>query len=515
MRAGLLVCITLLTGAAPAAADQPLPPPPEFTRAERAGWPSMIGPTPARWSPTGTTVADTGFRPTVNGFSFFNYATEHSVPNIANAYAFNEPAEVTNLATAQVRTLFGDDVCRSRRGKCELTYAGRHWRDATNAVMSSGHCWGMALGAAELYSRAGARPRPSTADLRLTVPLQRRIARWQATQFEVNLDRYVTDPRSAVAALRSDLVAGSAPYVMLVESAQGLQHTLMPYAVLDRGGGRYDLAVYDSNYPGRERAIHVDVVANTFAYEAFAEPQVLIASADLGLVPVAKLREQFTCPFCPDAARVTVHLWNQPAKAPAVVAKLAVQGAAQQTTRGESTWEDTGQLRSSTWRVKPGTPFALQLRTTRPRATTVSASVTMGDLTWHLSGLRVGPGTPAEISVRPNRRRLVTSAAVDSVAAVDTQPGAEVRAQVVSTPARPVTVEVGNGRILIRSHTDRSSRMKAMAQTAQTDPHGIFRDATRRSLAVPARGQVSIDYANWSRQNPLGVRITAGSARPH
>ncbi len=507
MRHGLLVCgLTgaLLAATTPAVAQQVLPPPPQFTKAERAGWQAMMGPTPLAWSPTGTMVADTGFRPAVNGFRFFNYATADSVPNIANAYAFHEPAKVTNLAAPQLRTLFGDVVCRSAQGSCELTYAARRWRDATNAVISSGHCWGLAVGAAVRYSRGS----PPARDAHLSVPLQRRIARWQATQFEVDIDQYLTDPRSVVAALRRDLVAGRAPYVILVESAQGLQHTLTPYALLDRGGDRYDIAVYDSNYPGRERAIHVDAAANTFAYEAFSQPQVEIATAHLGLVPVAALTGEFACPFCPGASQVRVHLWSPHGRSSPVSAALTVHGSRVARSTPGATWDGTERLRSSTWRVQPGEPFVLSLRTDSARAVKLSTLVTTGDLTWRMSGVRVRRGPGTLIRFHPQRQTLVSSAAVGAVTVVDAQPGAEVHVRVASAPARPVAVGVGQERIIIGARSKGTSRVRVVAKTVQVDRRGVFRHATRRSLDVTANGRLSIDYADWSRRHPHGVRIS-------
>ena len=76
-------------------------------------------------------IADLGFRPAVNGFSFENYSDE---------------TQVQNLTAVEVRRLFGDQVCATLAdGRCVLTPPGQQWMEQINGDMTGGHCEGMAV----------------------------------------------------------------------------------------------------------------------------------------------------------------------------------------------------------------------------------------------------------------------------------------------------------------------------------------------------------------------------------
>src|SRR6516165_10513886 len=77
-------------------------------------------------------VADSGFRPPVNGFTFQNYGNTLSDGTIP-----------TNLTPDDVRTLFGDVVCAdAAAGKCDLIPEAKAWMDQMNQDMGDGHCFG-------------------------------------------------------------------------------------------------------------------------------------------------------------------------------------------------------------------------------------------------------------------------------------------------------------------------------------------------------------------------------------
>jgi hypothetical protein len=82
------------------------------------------------------TVADSGFRPGSNGFTF-NYGdtlTDGPVP--------------TNLTPADVQKLFGTVVCADAAiAKCDLIPEAQAWMDQTNQEMADGHCFGFSVAA--------------------------------------------------------------------------------------------------------------------------------------------------------------------------------------------------------------------------------------------------------------------------------------------------------------------------------------------------------------------------------
>ncbi|MEO8393410.1 MAG: hypothetical protein ABI700_10505, partial [Chloroflexota bacterium] len=81
--------------------------------------------------PPGDMIADLGFRPEENGFSFENYGEGHD-----------------DLTAVEVQRLFGDIACDSSPtggdNGCGLTTTAQMWMDSTNESMNDGHCEGMA-----------------------------------------------------------------------------------------------------------------------------------------------------------------------------------------------------------------------------------------------------------------------------------------------------------------------------------------------------------------------------------
>src|SRR5438046_8651847 len=77
----------------------------------------------------GTVVADSGFRPEVNGLPFENYGPG-----------------ATNLTPAEMQRIFGDQVCGSKQGdNCILTPPAEQWMTQVNAAMNGGHCYGFSV----------------------------------------------------------------------------------------------------------------------------------------------------------------------------------------------------------------------------------------------------------------------------------------------------------------------------------------------------------------------------------
>ena len=91
-----------------------------------AALPLAPPPVTAALATTGTVVADTGFRPKVDGFSFRNYDGG------------------SNLTGAALQRLFGPDVCAGGQdAPCLLTPAAEQWMGHYNRLMAAGgHCYG-------------------------------------------------------------------------------------------------------------------------------------------------------------------------------------------------------------------------------------------------------------------------------------------------------------------------------------------------------------------------------------
>jgi hypothetical protein len=258
---------------------------------------------PSDAASSGTYVADLGFRPDSDGFSFANYGNE---------------IRVTNLTADELRRMFGDEVCANLvGGTCTLTPPAKQWLAEVNRGLADGHCEGMAalsllmfLGKA-LPTTYGAATTPQLS-LAGNQALQREIAYWFATQFTTPSgpsEIFTLTPGGVADTLVQSFRAGaSAPetYTMGIFQADGSGgHAILPYAVEERGDGVAWIMVYDNNYPGAARHVEVDRNLNTWRYFGSTNP----AEADalyvgdasthtLTLAPTSTRLVKQACPFC-------------------------------------------------------------------------------------------------------------------------------------------------------------------------------------------------------------------------
>lgn len=278
----LLAAPALVIGfAAPALATGPVMPPtiPD-TQENRNLYDLWFSETPANWVPQGTIVADSGFRPEGNGFPFPNFGGNYSPGNL---FWDMPDGAVEPVSAATMRDLYGDGVCLTTRGTepggdCPLTPAAEYFAEYIYEGASGGHCYGFAATASAVYdgllspSSVGAQTLLTQAQL--TNATQQLITRNWAAQITAGTGNQT--PAQVVQTLIADLEPGTSPFVLVIEGeVEGKfeGHAITPYAVYDRGNGLYDIGVYDNNYPGRQRAVHVDTVANTWEYLMQTNPQ--------------------------------------------------------------------------------------------------------------------------------------------------------------------------------------------------------------------------------------------------
>ena len=300
-------------GVDPTALQQAALPPVGAAGVDPASYAALFAGVPAD-PPTGAIVADSGFRPFPNGFSFVNYGQDLGL----NQVLFGQPSPLTPgtspalsspLTPESMRRVFGDGVCLPGSGAtCVLTESAKVVMAQTNAWAAGGHCFGFATVANALYT--GRLPRTDVGGGQvntLTTPndaAQQAILRAFVAQYFSATGIRPATMADAIARLRSSITPGHIPYTMLVYGAPG-GHALVPYAVLDRGNGQFDIAVYDPNLPNQARAIHVDTVANAWTFTT--SPGVGTATwsstdpakpAYFLLGDVASALAQQACPFC-------------------------------------------------------------------------------------------------------------------------------------------------------------------------------------------------------------------------
>jgi hypothetical protein len=253
------------------------------------------------WAPAGAAageiVADSGFRPDPDGFSFQNYGDEEG-------YA--------GLNAAEMQRLFGPGVCVAGRGAdCVLSPLARIWMKSENEGMADGHCYGFATLSELIYKKdlplfgyraleafgAGAKV-PYALDVEGNLRLQRSIARAFVMQTlpSVNERAVQGTPTEILEFLRAKLRRSNPESWTMTIFQRGFKggHAITPYAVEDMGGGIFQIHVYDNNWPGdMTRRLTIDTANDTWNYYAAINPGIPAAEYEgdaktktLGLMPV-------------------------------------------------------------------------------------------------------------------------------------------------------------------------------------------------------------------------------------
>jgi len=281
-------------------------------------------------APQGTIVVDSGFRPYANGFplpnwgsgqDFINSQLVYGTPSRLSfdAYEKGKVQPPAGLNAQSLRRTFGDGVCRDpktidpKTGDCELIFGAELLAQMIEGAALGGHCYGFAAAAQALYNgqlpanQVGASGLGVNAANPMGNPAVQTITRLFGTQlFNRNiqdLHRASSSPTEVINTLIRDLAGGTVPYILSILNEEG-GHSITPFAVLDRGAGIYDIAVYDNNFPMRARAVTVDTNADSFTYTSGLNPSspgITWDSATTGrmsLVPVSESLGIQPCPVC-------------------------------------------------------------------------------------------------------------------------------------------------------------------------------------------------------------------------
>jgi hypothetical protein len=249
-------------------------------------------------SATARIIASDGFTPAQDGFSFANYGPGYQ-----------------NLSADQMRDLFGSGVCAllTKAGDCVLTPPAQAYMDTANRLMATaGHCFGFSVLSLLLFRHQFpqfARTPIQRLKLRANTALQRAIAytfQWQMLQV-VQLSWVHGTPNHLLGFLTNALRRrGGQTYTMAIYRP-GFEggHAVTPYAVDSLGHGRYDVLVYDNNWPDQVRRIHVNTRTDSWSYVAAINPSVPgsvykgnAQTGTLSLVPTTTGLGVHYCPFC-------------------------------------------------------------------------------------------------------------------------------------------------------------------------------------------------------------------------
>jgi hypothetical protein len=233
-----------------------------------------------------------------NGFAFAN---------------FGSAAIPAQFGAEDVVQMFGSgpDVCVDGKTPCQLVAEAAAWARMVNQARAAGHCEGFAVTSANRFASAA---KPSTVELKNEGDITQGLMRSFATQF---LKEAVSDTeqwatkslKEKIAALEKAFASKQVAYTLGVYSSMG-GHAILPYALEYVSADVVKIMVYDSNWPGKDRYVTVDLKADkwTFAYageDPANDPNAWSGGpADMDLTSMAA-RTSATCPFCAGKTGVT------------------------------------------------------------------------------------------------------------------------------------------------------------------------------------------------------------------
>jgi hypothetical protein len=214
----------------------------------------------------GLICADSGMRPTTDGFSFENWGG---------------PVESDAVTLNTAATLYGlEAVCAEvQEDSCTPLPGAQQWVEEMNASIEGGRCEGMAV-LSQRFTVGLDTPSNYQDGATIVADLQREnenvganISRWWVTQnlstvAEFNYAAQQLTPtqiaQDLVAAIRDQAGVTYGFYF------DGQGHAITPIAVALRADGVLEVLNYDNNYPGQITTVTIDPSTETWSYDMAA-----------------------------------------------------------------------------------------------------------------------------------------------------------------------------------------------------------------------------------------------------
>lgn len=502
---------------------------------DASSWAEFAGPTQPPWIPTGQQVAGTAFQPQRDGFFFFNYGnTGAAFPHQLNSYIFGTSSgAVTNLRIPQMIALFGRSAVCMRPGgivprgdirpPCHLTPAAQAWMTAMNRGMAGGHCFGMATVAAQLFNGQLARGSLGGDGRTISIPFNPTATGKIAERFAMQtlIQQTPLKPSQAVALLRRQLRPGRTPFTMSITSNGGEGHAITPVALLNKGAGQYDIAVYDNNYPSRLRAVHADTIHEKFDYLLFSSPgQPPETMTGLqGLIPTSKLTGRFPAPFLASANQTLLMMGVGPTQTRVNVSVRAPGGGAIPgliVIPPTNPWRPGLAQQLPTYKVPKGVPFEVALTNSSGAAVQPWLMMTDGEVQFQITGgsylmkphsadtLRMTPRL-GRLDFRSSQGSLVYPAASDLI-----ESSSDYWVQVGGNAMSPggtwsIALDEALGRFSYRA-TGAARNAQLMLGQTYNGTGGPRRNSSKLTgFHLATGGQLLWRYRSW----PLGQRGTS------
>ena len=188
-----------------------------------------------------------------DGFGFANFGAKRS-PEVFDA--------------SDMVTMFGESVCIDGKvDPCKLVAESAAWAQMVNQARASGHCEGMVVQAA---SRFNAQSTPKTSTLENAKDVTHGIIRAFATQFFPDVQDATTKTakkplKDKLAILANSFKNGQLSYTMGLYTSTG-GHAVLPYAVELPSADKAIIRVYDTNWPGKNRFVAVDLATGDWTF---------------------------------------------------------------------------------------------------------------------------------------------------------------------------------------------------------------------------------------------------------
>ena len=198
----------------------------------------------------------TGLQTATDGWSFPNFPSS-SYPDV-------------NFDETDLVSMFGSDETICVGGvatPCKLTAEAAAWARMVNQARASGHCEGLVALAS---SRFNNKETPATVKLPSQDETLHAIMRTFATQFLPEVQESITKWVAAsfedkIDELKKSFAAGVLKYTLGMYTAGG-GHALLPYAIEYPTPDTPRVMLYDSNWPGKNRYVDIDLKAKTWRF---------------------------------------------------------------------------------------------------------------------------------------------------------------------------------------------------------------------------------------------------------
>ena len=198
-------------------------------------------------------AAASGLAVETDGFAFANFGSANT-PEVMNG--------------EDLRAMFGDGVCTNGASTpCAPTSEAAAWAQMVNQSRQAGHCEGMVVQALNRFSTSAT---PKTSELKNQADTTHGIIRAFATQFfpAVKKESDSWAKKSVgdiVAALNESFSSQKITYSMGLYSDMG-GHAVLPLSVEYPTESTAKVHIYDTNWPGQDRYVLVDLEADTWEF---------------------------------------------------------------------------------------------------------------------------------------------------------------------------------------------------------------------------------------------------------